>query len=109
MTLWISVPQDQRRQATRALIDADVTIHGTRTGTHPDTEHHPRRDPGVTFLMVSFGLSFLGLGGWGLWEGGWWILPALLSVLAGLICISACLTRPKNRAPHVSGSVSEPT
>lgn len=108
MTLWISVPQEQRHQATRALIDAEVTVHGTRTGPHPHTEQPPRRDVGEAFLLVSFGLSFLGLGGWGLWEGGWWILPAVLSVMAGLICISASLSRPKIREPRTSGDHSEP-
>lgn len=106
MTLWIAVPQDQRKKATTALIDAEVTIHATRTGDEPGTEDQaPRRDPGEVFLMVSFGLSFLGLGAWGLWEGGWWIIPAVLSVLAGLVCISACLFRPK---PSPLGEVNEP-
>ncbi|MET9712546.1 hypothetical protein [Nocardiopsis alba] len=55
-------------------------------------------------MSVTFGLSFLGLGAWGLWEGGWWIIPAILSALLGLICISASLARPKNQKP--TGEVS---
>lgn len=108
VTLWIAVPEDQRKQATTALIDTGVTIHTTRTGPEPGVEEHsPRRDPGEVFLLVSFGLTFLGLGGWGLWESGWWVIPAVLSVLAGLVCISASLGRPKPKT-SASGEVSEP-
>lgn len=108
MTLWIAVPQDQRKKATTALIDAEVAIHATHTGPKPNTQDQtPRRDPGETFLWVSFGLSFLGLGAWGLWEGGWWIIPAILGVLIGLMCLATAMTRPKNQAPG-SKNITEP-
>lgn len=102
MPLWIAVPADQKRAALSALIDADITVHTTREG--PDPSDTPPRDPGQIFLSVAFGLNFLGLGAWGVWEGGWWIIPAILSALLGLICISASLARPKNQKP--TGEVS---
>lgn len=92
MTLWIAVPDDQRRQATQTLIDNDVTVQGTWTGPTPGT---PRRhDPGVLFFLTATGLTLIGLGGWGVYQGGWWAALGVLSALVGIIAISAALARP---------------
>lgn len=99
MTLWIAVPEEQRHQATRALIDADVTIQGTWTGPTPGTTPDPpRRDPGSTFFLTALGLILAGLGAWACWSGGWWIIPGVLAALMGLLCITGALARPKPAA-----------
>lgn len=104
MTLWIAVPEDQRHQATRALVDADVTVEGTWTGPGPGTTPPPppRRDPGATFLLTALGLILGGLGVWACWTGGWWVIPGALAVLMGLLLITTALARPKPPAGQVS-------
>lgn len=102
MTLWIAVPEDQRQQATRALVDADVTVQGTWTGPTPGSA--TGRDPGGTFLFASLGLILLGLGVWAAWHGGWWIILAVVAVLFGLVCITAALARPPS--PKTKDAVS---
>lgn len=100
MTLWIAVPEDQRQQATRALIDADITVQGTWAGPGPGAlEPQPRRDPGSTFLLTALGLILGGLGLWACWSGGWWIPLGVLSTLIGLLCITGALARPKPPTP----------
>lgn len=92
MTLWIAVPDEQRRQATQTLIDTGIPVQGTWTGPTPGT---PRRhDLGVLFFLTATGLPLIGLSVWGFSQGGWWAALGALGALAGIICLSVALSRP---------------
>lgn len=106
MTVWIAVPDGRQKEATRALIDAQVPVEGTWTGPTPGTPdqppRRPRRDPAGLFLTTSLGAVFLAAGARGLYLGGWWLVLGAFGVVLGLVCIAGALAVPK--APEKTGS-----